>query len=97
MVGRFTCGEVAIMTGAAVIHDARMVKRRRYKARGNVAHIAIIVGRHMIRWWGLASGGCAIVARCTVIYDALVIEPRTGESRGDMAHGTILRRGKMVL
>jgi len=97
MAGRLANREHVVMTGAAVIHDACMIKRCRYEARGDVAHIAIIVGRYMIRWWGFASGGYAIVARFTVANDALVIEPGTGKGRGDMTHGAILRRWKMVL
>ena len=74
-----------------------MIKRSRYKARSYVTHITIIVGRHMVRWRRLASGGIAIVASITVINDALVIKPGVGKVRGDMAYGAILRRWNMVL
>jgi len=96
MVARFTYGKHVIMTGTAVIHDSHMIKNCRYKARGPVAQIAIIAGRHMVWWGGFTSGGYAIVAGCTVINDVLVIKPGTGKGYGVMAHGAILARGKMV-
>ena len=48
MTGWFACGETRTMTRDAVIHDANMIKRCRYKARGLVAVTAITVGWHMI-------------------------------------------------
>jgi len=98
MAARFTYGKYIVMTGAAVTHDSAMIKRCGYKARGYVAHMAIFIGWHMVRWRCFAAGGCAIVARSTVINDAGVIEPGIGKIRCDMAHGAILPvRGQMVL
>ena len=85
------------MAGAAVIHDANMIKGRRYKARGLVTHVTILGCRHMVRWRDFSSRGCTIVARRTVINNARMIEPGIGKSGRNMTHGTILRRGKMVL
>ena len=78
------------MAGAAVIHDADMIKGRGYKARGLVAVAAIAIGWHMVRWRDFSSGGCTIVARRTVINDALVIEPGISKGRGNMAHRAII-------
>ena len=60
------------------------------KARGYVAGIAILVGRHMVGRRCLAPRGCAIVARITITGDARVIESGTGKCCGVMAHGAIL-------
>ena len=73
-----------------------MIKSRRYKARGDMAHIAIITGWHMVRRRGFAFCSGAIVARCTVINDAQVIKPGTSEGCGDVAHGAILCRRQVV-
>jgi hypothetical protein len=97
MVVRFTDGESTIMAGATVIHDANMIKGRRYKTRSLVAVAAISVGWHMVWWRNFSSGGCTIVARRTVIEDALMIESCIGKDRSNMAHGTVLRRGNMIL
>ena len=85
------------MAGVAVIHDADMIKGRRYKAGSLVAVAAISVGWHMVRWWNFSSCGCTIVARRTVVNDALVIKSGIGKGRGDMAHRTVLGRRNMVL
>lgn len=57
MAARFTYGKYIVMTGAAVIHDPCMIKGPGYKARGQVTHMAVIAGRHMIRRRRFASGG----------------------------------------
>ena len=67
-----------------------MIERRRSKACGHVAVVAILVGRHVVRRRGLASGGCTVVARIAVSGDARVIESGAGKCRGVMAHGAIL-------
>lgn len=59
MIICFTCGEYAIMTRLAVIHDAGMIKGPRYKTRGDMALTAIIAGWHMAG--RLACGGITIV------------------------------------
>ena len=58
----FTYGEFTIMTGSTVIYDAGMIKGSRYKARGLVAHAAITVGWHVIRWRSFSSGRGTVVA-----------------------------------
>ena len=50
------------MAGAAVIHDANMIKGTRYKACGLVTHVAILACWHMVRWRNFSSGSCTIVA-----------------------------------
>lgn len=57
MAARFTYGKYIVMTGAAVVHDPCMIKGPGYKARGQVTHMAVIAGRHMIRRRRFASGG----------------------------------------
>lgn len=79
MVAIFPCGKVTIVAGTAVIHDTCMIERCGYKASGYVAHMAIFIGWHMVRWRCFAAGGCAIVARRTVIKNAGVIEPGAGK------------------
>ena len=78
------------MAGAAVIHDANMVKGCRNKTRSLVAVTAITVGWYMVRWRNFSSGGCTIVARGTVINDALVIKPGIDKGRRYMAQRAIL-------
>ena len=85
----FTYGEFTIMTGSTVIYDASMIKGSRYKARGLVAHAAIIVGWHVVGRWYFSSGGCTIVARRTAIHDASVIIFGTGKCCSVMACGAI--------
>ena len=86
----FADGERVIMTGAAVIHDANMIKGSRYKARGLVAHVAILGCWHMVWRRSFSSGGCTIVTRSTVIHDTRMIKPGTRKGRGVMAHRAIL-------
>ena len=62
MIICFTYGECTIMTRLVVIHDSGMIKGPRYKARGLVAHAAILSCWHMIRWRCFSSGGCTIMA-----------------------------------
>lgn len=97
MVARFALGKRAVMTGTAIIHDAGMVKSCRYKARGDMTHMAIIIGWHMVRRRRLAWGSCAIVARPTTINDTRVIKPGTDKGGGDMAYRAVLRRRQMIL
>ena len=94
MIDWFAYGETRTMTRGAVIHDASMIKRCRYKARGLMAITAIPVSWHMV--WCFACCGKTIMARRTVIHDARVIIAGTDKGCGVMAHGTILRRGKVV-
>ena len=91
MAARLADGKYIIMTGAAVIHDSAMIKRCRQEYSGNVAHMAVIAGWHMIRRRRFARSGGAIVARRTVINDTRMIEPGTGKSGRIMAHRAILR------
>lgn len=97
MAARFTDGEYTIMTGAAVIHDACMIKSCRHKARSDMTFTAVTIGRYMVRRGRFASGGYTVVARLAVINDALVIKTCAGKGRSDMAHGAILRRRKVIL
>ena len=92
----FADGECVIMTGAAVIHDANMIKGSRYKARGLVAHVAILGCWHMVWRRSFSSRGCTIVTCNTVIHDTRMIKPGTRKGRGVMAHRAILVRGKMA-
>ena len=73
------------MTGDAVTHDACMIKDPGYKARGYVAHMAVIAGWHMVRGRCFARSRGAIVARRTVIDDTGMIEPGAGKGRSVMA------------
>ena len=59
MADFFRRSETGIVTGCAVIHDTRMIKCRRQKARGLVAIDAITVGRHMVVVF--ACGGNAVM------------------------------------
>ena len=86
----FTYGVHAIMTGAAVIHDANMIKGCWSKASGLVAVTAITGGWHMVRWRGFSSGRCTIVTCGAVISNARVIKPGTSKGRGVMAQRAIL-------
>ena len=75
------------MTRCAVIYDANMIKRCRYKTRGLVAVTAIPVSWYMA--WCFACCGNTVMAGRTVIHDARVIIFGTDKGRGVMAHGTI--------
>ena len=72
MIGRFTRGGYAIVTGCAVTHDAYMIITGADKGSGVMAYGTVQCGGYMIHWF--ASGRCSIVARRTVIYDSRVIE-----------------------
>ncbi len=55
----FTLGKDAVMAGLAVIDNADMLKGPRYKARGLVAHTAIIISWHVCAVF--SCGGITIV------------------------------------
>ena len=82
------------MTRCAVIHDANMIKRCRYKARGLVAVTAVTGRWNMVQCF--TYGGNTIMAGCTVIHDAGMIIFGADKGCGVMAHGTIICRGQMV-
>jgi hypothetical protein len=90
----FTRGYRTIMARGAIIHDPSVIKGRRYKARGLVAHTAVFASGHMVSV--LAYGGNTIVTGHAVIYDTLMIKFGTSEGRGVMADRTIFRGGNMV-
>ena len=62
MAGRLANCKHVVMAGAAVIDNACMVKICRQEARGDMALVAVIVGRHMVRRRCLATRGRTIVA-----------------------------------
>ena len=82
------------MTGNTIVHDAGMIKIRRWhKARGDMAQRAITIGLYMAGRF--TCGGITIVTGSTVIPDTLMIKPGTREGRSVMADETILDRGNM--
>ena len=74
MIGRFTHGGDAIVTGCAVTHDTGMIVLGAAKCRRVMAYGAIQGCGNMSRRF--TSGRCAIVAGSAVIYDTGVIEHR---------------------
>jgi hypothetical protein len=94
MTNVFTRGYRTVMARGAVIHDTSMIKGRRYKARGQVAHTAVFTSGHMVSV--LAYGGNPIVTGRAVIHDTLMIKFGTGKGRGVMTDRTIFRGGNMA-
>jgi len=84
----FSSGQSTVMTRLAVIHNANMIKRSRDKARGLMAHTAIIIRWHMPG--GFSCCSIAIVTGSTVIHDASVIKSGTGKGLGVVAQAAIL-------
>ena len=72
-----------------------MTERGRQKARGHMAHAAILVGRHVIGRRRFAGGGDAVVTGCTVIHDTGVIESGPDECCGHMTNGAVFHCRQM--
>lgn len=77
----FTDSERTIMAGDTVIHDTSVIESAGDESCGLMTDAAVLIGRHMVRWWCLAARDGAIVTGGATIDDVGMIETCTGESR----------------
>ena len=84
----FTSGKYTIMTGLAIVHDARMIKCCWQEPCGLMTLRAIAIGGYMIL--GFTCRGGTVVTRCTIIGNTLVIKGGAGKGRGVVANAAIV-------
>ena len=91
----FTLREETVMAGLAIIHYTNVRKGSRDETGSQVAHAAIIIGRHMGTVF--ASGDHAIVTRGTTTDDTGMIILGTGKGGGIVTYRTIFRSRQMII
>lgn len=82
------------MAGFTIIDNATVVKGRRDKASGLMAHIAIFTSRNVVTVF--TDSDIAIVTGQAVVRNAGMIEPCTGKRRRVMAHRTVFASRQMI-
>jgi hypothetical protein len=92
----FANSKSTIMAGHTIAYDANVIKCPRYESGRLMTYTAVIIGRYMIRWRCLASGGRTIVTSCAVINDIGMVEAGTCKGCGVMTNRTVFTGWEVI-